>query len=446
MHKNFLNNLTQKLKVQPSDKFLLAISGGADSIAMLDLFSKTNYNCVIAHCNFNLRGEDSDQDQIFVKKLAKEYNYRYFDISFDTKQYSRENGISIEMAARNLRYNWFEKIREENQCNYIATAHHQDDIVETFFINLCRGSGIRGLSGIKDINDYIIRPMLFTNRDEIKEYLSINNLNYREDISNSDVNIIRNKIRHDIIPLFNFVNSAAKKNILKTIDNLKSAEIIFEHKLDELRKEFNISESFPVKLEIGKLKKLNPIFDYIYELLKPYNFNATHIKDIIASLGSESGKTFSSESHKCLKDREFLIITPLTETKNELLKIQKDLQVLKIDEKSFLKIEKFEIDKNFKIPREENIAALDYDKLIFPLELRGWEKGDYFFPIGMKNKKKISDFFIDIKLSLIEKENAKLLISNNKIAWIVGKRLDNRFKITDKTKTVLVVTFDTIID
>ncbi len=433
---NFQKNISENFDIAPNDKILLAVSGGADSVAMLDLFSKAKYSCGIAHCNFRLRGEHSDGDEKFVSELAKKYNFALHKISFDTKSYARKHGISIEMAARDLRYEWFEKIRQDFDYKYIALAHHQNDIIETFFINLVRGTGIRGLSGIKMQNGHLIRPLLFANRQEIISYTTANKLEFREDASNKDTTIIRNKIRHDILPLFTEINPAANKNILKTIQNVYSSQLIVNQKVKEYKELLETTVNNTIVINILELQKLEIDEIVLYELLREYRFNSAQAQDIYKALDGESGKLFFSKTHQLVKDRKALIISRVGEGTFSRL-IHENESEVELPNSEILQIKSFPIGDDYKIPTQSSKVALDYDKLTLPLRIRTWQNGDYFYPLGMRQKKKLSDFFTNEKYSITDKQNALLLTTANKIAWILGKRIDNRFKITSSTKRVL---------
>jgi len=444
MLEHFNINLETKLRINKSHKILLAISGGADSIVMLDLFAKSNFICGVAHCNFHLRRDESNKDEKLVEELANSYNFPFYKIDFQTKNYAKENGISIEMAARELRYNWFEEIRQKFDYQYIAVAHHQDDVIETFFINLTRGTGIRGLSGIKEKTGNIIRPLLFTDRKGILHYIDKNNLEFRDDHTNEDTNIIRNRFRHQILPLLKEVNPAAEDNILQTIENLRAAENIMKLKVEEVTNELGVSKLAPVKINIAKLRELKLPYDILYEIVRMYNFNSTQAKDIFESLNRGSGKSFHSNTHLLIKDRTELIITSIKDSSSLPLLINAGDEIINLGKNNSLTFEKIERGKNFEIPIDHNIAAIDYDKLNFPIKIKEWERGDYFYPLGMQQKKKLSDFFIDEKFSLIDKQEALLLTSDNQTVWLIGKRIDNRFKITDKTKNILLIKLDFI--
>ena len=439
MKKIFEKHITQELQLSPQSKILLAISGGADSIVMLDLFAKLGYKCCIAHCNFHLRGEESDGDEKLVEKLAEKYNYPLFKVDFDTKGFAEANGISIEMAARDLRYEWFDEIRQSNECQYIATAHHQDDIIETFFINLLRGTGIRGLSGIKPKSGAIIRPLLFVNRSAIMDYINNEQLEYRDDSTNSDIKIIRNKLRHQILPMFDEINLSAKENIIKTIENLQESENLVEKEIESAKLKLGIKDGNNLKLNIEQLKHFKPVKAYIFEFLRPFGFNRNQVKDIENVLDSISGKIFYSKTHQILKDRNELIISLIEKPSTFQTSITNADETVYLPEGRKLIVQQLKRTADYQIPVEQNTAAINLDKLKFPLLIREWEQGDTFFPLGMKQKKKLSDFFIDKKLSLIDKQNILLLMSDDQIVWIIGHRIDDRFKISGKTENILLL-------
>ncbi len=439
MKQGFLKFIDEKLKLIASDRILLAVSGGADSVAMLDLFSKTDFDCGVAHCNFHLRNKESDLDEKLVKELAQKRNFPYYKTDFETKKHAKTKRISIEMAARELRYDWFEKIRKEFDYQYIAVAHHQDDVIETFFINLTRGTGIKGLSGIKEKSGNIIRPLLFASRMEIMQYVADNKLTYRLDASNDNTQIIRNKFRHEILPLLKEINPAANYNIIQTIGHLRSAETIMFDKIEEVKQGIFNSHTEPFRIDIEKLKHLNPVESYLFEILRPFEFNSAQVSDIAKSLNAESGKSFYSDKYLLVKDREELILTTNKGGTPFWVEITKEDTQIKLFGGFKLSIQKIGRSKDLKIPTTSNFAAIDYDNLKFPLAIKEWEQGGYFFPLGMNKKKKLSDFFIDQKLSLVEKQQTLVLYSDNQAVWVIGRRLDNRFKITDSTKNILLI-------
>jgi tRNA(Ile)-lysidine synthase len=439
MLSDFKKFIEKELELTKGDKILLAVSGGADSVLMLYLFWKAGYNCGIAHCNFHLRDKDSDFDEELVSKLALKYNYPFFKIDFNTTQYAEEKGISIEMAARELRYTWFEKIRKENDYKFIATAHHQDDLIETFFINLTRGTGIRGLSGFDQKKNAIIRPILFANRSSIHQFIKKHNLEFREDRTNSETKFIRNKFRHNILPLFTEINPSYKQNILQTIKNLQDAELLMNNELNHAFKKVVSSKDEITYVNISKLTEYKDIHPYLFEILQPYGFNNDQVINIEKVLYDESGKVFISKSHKLVKDRNTLVIAPIDENFSLPIIITKKTDLVNLPFYKQLILKYLKNNSEFVISKEPEYATLDADKLKFPLEIRKWEQGDYFFPIGMKQKKKLSDFLIDEKINLIDKQNTLLLLSDNQVVWIIGKRIDNRFKITDQSTNILQI-------
>ena len=433
----FIDYITNNHLLNPEDKILLAVSGGIDSMVLLNLFAKTGFEMGIAHCNFQLRGLESDEDEDFVSKVAAKHTIPYFSKKFDTAEYARDLGVSIQMAARELRYLWFEEVRLAKNYDYIALAHNKNDVIETFFINVSRGTGIKGLTGIRNKQNKIIRPLLFATRREIEEYCSENKIQYREDSSNISTKYSRNKIRHHIIPEFEELNPGFYRTMYETIERLSEAEKIYAKAIEEKRKEVVIETREKVLIDIAKLKNLHPSATYLFEFLKPYQFPRQIIPGIIDALKGIPGKQFLSPTHRLIKDREHLIITEISMEEPKRFYI--DDSTTSLTHPISLLLKRISRTSDFIIPPYPNIACIDYDKLNFPLMLRKWQKGDYFQPLGMDNIKKISDYFVDKKLSLPEKENTWILFSGAKIVWIIGQRLDDRFKVTEKTKEILQI-------
>ena len=432
----FIENITTKQLFNQNQKVLLAVSGGIDSMVMLYLFEKSGFDYGIVHCNFHLRGNQSIDDEEFVKKQVLIHGVPSYFEGFDTKEYARINGISIEMAARDLRYEYFEKIRNEHNYDFIATAHHSDDLIETFFLNLSRKTGIKGLTGIKDKSGKIIRPMLFANREEIETFAARNYIDFREDSSNNEVVFQRNFLRHRILPLFTELNPSFKKNILASIENLKDAETIYSTYFDtEKQKVLEIATDAQI-IDIKKLLNSGRSKLLLFEILSDFGFNPTVTEEVFQSLESDSGKQFFSKTHRLVKDRTKLFVSPVEEKENKIYYIEAD--DIELFAPFNINIEKLSA-RDFKIKKERNFACLDLEKLQFPLLIRKWQQGDYFQPLGMTGFKKVSDFFIDEKIPVHEKENTWLLCSGNKIVWIFGHRIDNRFKITPKSKMVLQI-------
>ena len=433
MFKSFKKYISsQKLFIR-KDKILLTVSGGIDSVAMCELFHQARLQFGIAHCNFQLRGQESDADELFVKQLAEKYNVPFYVKHFKTGDFASENGISIQMAARQLRYDWFEELIKTEKYHFYATAHHQNDEIETFFINLLRGTGIAGLHGILPKQNHLIRPLLFTNRGKIEQFANDNKLEYREDSSNASAKYLRNAVRHKIIPQFKHLAGDFERVMTENIEKLRDVEIIFNEMLEMKRKEIVVVNSSTILLSIKKLKVLHPLKAYLFHFLSPYNFNNEVIESLIVSLDDISGKQFFSSTHRLLKDRDNLIITEISDVtlENEIFLINKtDSHIfapLLLDFRITTESEMI------KINPDKNLAYLDFDKLKFPLTIRKWKHGDFFCPFGMHGKKKVSDFFTDQKFSIIEKENTWLMCSDDDIVWVVGWRIDERYKLTSKT-------------
>jgi len=426
--KEYINK--QKLFLK-EDKLTLAISGGGDSVCLMHVLLDLGIQFDLAHCNFKLRAKESEADEVFVKELAKNHSLKLHCKSFPTKEYANQNKISIQMAARDLRYSWFNELLKSENAKYIAVAHHQDDAIETFFINLIRGTGISGLLGIPEKKSNIVRPFLNMSRSDIEEYLEAKKQTFREDSSNTSVKYLRNKIRIQLIPLLEEMNPKIKETIKKEIAILKETTTVFFHQIESVRKEIVYRNKGVVSINIDKLKKLTPLKIYLFELLQPFGF--TQIEAIILALNTQSGKQFFSTTHELLIDREEMFISKIKPEKDSVLKInQTDKQI-----KDPVQL-KFSFSKDMNISESNNIAQLDFEKLTFPLTLRKWQKGDKFKPLGMPTFKKLSDFFIDNKFSILQKKKQWLLCSADEIVWVVGCRIDNRFRVQPTTKKLYI--------
>lgn len=439
MLSSFLKYIEKENLFSTENKILLAVSGGIDSVVMCELFHLAGLKFGIAHCNFQLRDSESDQDEEFVEELSAHYNVSFHNTAFDTHSFAKKNKYSIQVAARELRYTWFEEIRQEYNYNCIATAHHLNDSIETFLFNFSRGTGIAGLHGILPKQRTVVRPLLFATKQEIEAFAKKQKLNFREDSSNASDKYTRNKIRHSIVPLFKKLNPDFEKAAAGTIQRLIDTECIYEHAIASQRAAIVKTTNNITSISIRSLNKLNPLQTYLYEFLKPFNFNSATVDEIQEALTGEAGKQFFSATHRLIKDRDTLIIQELdakalTSTIYKLKKNQKEL----VTETFKLQFKKL---KKYKISSANSSATIDFKKLEFPLEIRKWQKGDSFYPLGMKGKKKLSDFLIDKKLSLFEKENTWLLVSGNKIVWVIGLRMDERFKVTETTTEVFQIEF-----
>lgn len=435
----FLQHIADENLFAPGDKLLLAVSGGADSMVMLHLLQQSRFEFSVAHCNFRLRGAESDGEEVFIRDYCGEQGIELFVQHFDTREYARIEGISIEMAARELRYKWFGDLRAQLGCQYIVTAHHRDDLVETMLINLSRGTGIRGLTGIQPKNGHLVRPLLFASREEILAYAVAQKLPFKHDSSNDELIYQRNIIRHQLIPLFETINPAFRKNAAKTASILKDTAEVYQQKLNEVQAEVKAEQNGQISFSIAKLKALRPLQSLLFELLHPYGFNGEQVDEICAALDGEAGKSFFSKTHRLVKDREALLLTKLDAAPAQRYYIEEDC--ISLNEPVDLQFEVIAKSPAFRFSTNPLVADLDYAKLQFPLILKKWEPGEYFVPLGMSGMKKLSDYFIDEKLSIPEKESAWILYSGRKVVWIVGRRLDDRFKITAGTQQVLRVTF-----
>lgn len=418
-------------------KILMAVSGGVDSMVMADLFYKSGYkNIAIAHCNFSLRGEESDGDEQHVRLFAAERGIPILVIRFHTKEYAKMHKVSTQVAARDLRYSWFRQLREEHGFDHIAIAHNMNDNMETVLLNLTRGSGLTGLTGIKAKNDHIIRPLLFATRQMIQDYSEQNGITYREDSSNSTNKYSRNKIRHLVTPVLKEINNAVETNISETSERLSEIESYLEQRIVETREKLFHYNGDVISINIDELIQSIPNKSICYEVFKIFGITSGTTIDLMNIIYGTSGKRVTTFTHRFTRDRETLIITS-----HNIDQISTHM-VNNIDELNECKgfyAEIAPIDDNFKIPTSSNIACLDYDKIAFPLTIRRWEHGDAFSPFGMKGKKKISDYLIDKKIPVVDKDKVMVLSSNGKIAWLVGERIDESFKITKESKTALII-------
>ncbi len=424
------------------DKILLAFSGGPDSVALAHLLYKKNHNFALAHVNFHLRGKEADKDQVFSREFAARLEVEFFTIGFDTEGYADEKGLSIEEAARELRYNWFDQLADRHGFDLIATAHNADDNVETVLHNLSRGTGIKGLLGIPVKRGKVIRPLLFAFKDQILQYCHENNLPYRIDRTNEDIRITRNRIRHRIIPEFEILNSSFKNNVLRTVDNLKSVYALVRDYVDSCLEQVVERREDDLFVNKAKLKECKYRDLVVYELFTSLGFGATVIERFMDVLFLQPGKRFSWRDYEVINDREHVIITRHRKRhSDDRILIRQNDKYVDLDSAT-LRLEILDVEKVQwrELPATE--AALDLDKLIFPLILRHWRKGDYFYPLGMGGRKKLSDFFVDQKISVVDKDKLWILESGGEIAWIVGYRIDDRFKVTQKTKKVLKLHFD----
>lgn len=417
-------------------KCLIACSGGLDSVVLANLCHKLDLDFALAHCNFHLRDDESDADEAFVIDLGDQLNAEVFVEHFDTKTYADNEKQSIQVAARELRYSWFYELAEALQYDFILTAHHADDNLETILLNLSRGTGITGLIGIPEENDKVIRPLLPFSRQELEHYAKANSLHWREDSSNATDKYSRNYLRHNVIPHLKSLNPDILQQINATISNLKDTADIVDESLNAVAKRAIVDiDEHAIHFKISEFKKVNNAKAYLFEMFKAYGFTAWD--DIVALLDAQSGKQVLSDSHRLIKDRKHLILTELDNEvdQNYVINDINDSIETPLGTLCFLETDDAEKSK-------PNSICIDKDTIQFPLILRKWQKGDVFYPSGMKGKKKLSKYFKDEKLSLPEKERALLLCSEDKIVWVVGRRTDDRFKVTKTTKHILKISLN----
>lgn len=442
MLKSFINHIKTHIPSLFGSKILIATSSGLDSVVLTDLCQKLNLNVALAHCNFQLRGAESDNEEAFILDYAKQHKLQIFTKKFNTQKFANSTKQSIQMAARQLRYEWFENLAQNNGFDYILTAHHADDNLETFFINLIRGTGIEGLTGISEQHASVIRPLLPFNRDQILNYAKDNNLEWCEDSSNSSMNYIRNRLRHKLIPILKSICPEILDRLVTTQSYLTSSKEVLKSHIDTIEnKVCSFNEVGEIYYNIEAIKSYGDPTHYLYLLLSKYGF--TDWEALKKLLIAQSGKQILSSTHKIIKHRHVLIVSPITESEPfEMAIFQDQAEIFVSSLSKFLKIMKStQID-----PIERNTIFVDSSKLKFPLTLRSWRPGDYFYPYGMDGKKKVSKFFKDEKLAITEKSRTLILCSNGQIVWILGMRPDNRFVANSDSTSILKISFENAIN
>lgn len=434
MLKKLLNYISEQKLFQSDQKILLAVSGGVDSVVMAHLFQQTKFTFAFAHCNFGLRDKASDGDQAFIEQLAAQFGVLCFINNFDTKGYAKKHKISLQMAARELRRNWFEKLLKNEQYDVVATAHHLNDSLETVIFNLAKGTGISGLKGISPRKDKYVRPLMFASRDMIAEYALSHQISWREDRSNSSTKYYRNLIRHKIIPELKSINPSLEETFSFSMSKISAAERIFTQVLEKERSVLCEVMSDGIRMEKAKLKSRPEPQIILFELINEFGFNYPQSADILQAIDGQSGKCFYAEKYQIVIDREFIYITPTVG--DEIIEVLVDKHDVWVETGfSRLTFEEIEPD-DVNFSNDNDTVFLDLKKLEFPLKLRKWEEGDRFQPLGMHHKKKLSDFMIDEKIPLNLKKQALVLTSAQDIVWVVGHRIDDRYKITEQTTNV----------
>jgi len=424
--------------IQIQDKVLLAVSGGKDSMLMATLFKMLNYDCIIAHCNFQLRGQESDLDEALVRKYAKKLGYPVYVKCFDTNDYAKTHKISIQMAARDLRYAWFEELRTDLNCLVVAIAQHANDHVETVLFNLTRSTGLLGITGIKPKRDSLIRPLLFLSANSISQEVSRLAIPYRDDQSNFSTKYARNKIRLEIIPKFQEIQPDFLDIMSQNIQHFQESYNFIQNFVNDLRQKLFVIQDDYITIDKSAIKEYINNSYLIFELFKPYGFQKTVLTDMISVFSQEMGQVFTSPSFELLLDRGQLVLHKIKNSKDMHHLVPHLDAIITIGSKQFMFSADVPVDFNL----DKHSAQIDGEKLIFPLLIRQWEVGDWFIPLGMKGRKKISDFFIQQKVHRFEKQSVPIVVNGNgEIIWIVGYRIDNRYKVSDNTKKVLTLVY-----
>lgn len=438
MLKTFQNYTNANLSFLKDSKLLIAVSGGVDSVVLTHLCKASRLNVSIAHCNFNLRGDESDADEAFVIALADQLDIEVFVQPFDTKAFADQNKMSIQVAARELRYRWFQELSQQLEIDYILTGHHADDNLETFLINLTRGTGLDGLTGIPEVNNNIVRPLLKFSREAIESYAKNYDYTWREDSSNASTKYLRNKLRHDIIPVLKEINPEVLSNFNNTIANLNDTADVVEESVQAVLKRAIVSiDNTQISYKISEFIKVNNTKAYLFQVFKVYGF--TQWDDMVDLLSAQSGKQLFSSTHKLLKDRTCLILTKIIKDEN-LTKKEASIVINDTSQSVETALGHLTFETVLEaIKSDVSTIYVDAKTLKFPLIVRHWKAGDYFYPLGMKGKKKLSKFFKDQKLSLLAKEKALLLCSKDQIIWVLNQRADDRFKVSDQTESILKI-------
>jgi tRNA(Ile)-lysidine synthase len=418
----------------PKDRLLLAVSGGVDSVVLADLVHLCKYSFGIAHCNFGLRGDESDGDASFTASLAKQYAVAYHEKRFDTEGFSATHQKSTQVAARELRYEWFHQLLAEEGYTYIVTAHHADDNIETLLMNFFKGSGINGLKAMLPLQGKVARPLLFARKDHIHIFAAEKNIAFREDASNATDKYTRNYFRNTLIPGIEKVFPQVTDNLLNNLHRFADIHTIYTNALAQEKKRLIEASGQELRIPVLKLLKTPAYETVLYELLKEYDFSSHQSAEVVKLLNSESGKYVNSATHRVLRNRAWLIISPLTQSEHLIQVIEEHSKEVVFDQGT---IQVKRSVSEGKISSDPMIAELDARMVSFPVLLRKWKPGDYFYPLGMQKKKKLAKFFIDLKMPLTEKENTWVLESGKKIIWVVGKRIDDRCKITPSTTATI---------
>ncbi|MFO7879345.1 MAG: tRNA lysidine(34) synthetase TilS [Bacteroidales bacterium] len=428
-------NLRRLIPDYRQKSFVFAVSGGPDSVAMLHMAHELKLKGIVAHCHFHLRGTEADADAGFVNTIAAYFDFPFRLRNFNTLEYAADKKISVQMAARELRYRWFNDLLRELHADYMMLGHNRDDVAETLIINQIRGCGIRGLTGMPELTDTIVRPMLDISRDEIIDYLAEERIAWQQDSSNDETNYMRNKIRHDVLPELEKIRPGVKSVFRENAGRTYRTVRVLNTLLDRLRSEWFETTDTGIRIS-GQFPQCDP--DLLYEAIRDYGFNYSQIQDIYHS---KPGSKIVSNTHMLTAERDawFLTENPAVTDKPEQYAIAEE--VFEIRTPVNLKSRVINRD-DFQMSKDENLAQLDANKLKLPLTLRRWRRGDRFRPLGMKGFQKLSDFFVNQKTNTSEKESQWLLCSGEDIVWIVGRRIDDRYKITKDTNRICEIRYE----
>ncbi len=427
------------------DKILLTVSGGVDSMVLMSLCVNSGYNVGIAHCNFSLRGQESDEDEIMVQESARRYGIECYNKRFDTQGEMERTGESMEMAARRLRYEWFYELCDKHNYTVIAIAHHIDDSIETFFINMLRGTGLRGLTGISNRIGRVVRPLMFATRKEILDYALHKHITFREDSSNRSTKYLRNKIRLGLIPRLKEINPRFAFMMNQNVARLTATQQFIDSAIDNIFERAARIEGDVCTIEVDKIVDVRTRSFVIYEILSSrFGFKGDVVDTLCKALDNDStGRRFYSRSHVAYIDRGNIVVARIEEQDPCEIMVNKGQQRAYCGN-SVLYFEVCDVDSLPTYNVADNIALLDAEKVTYPLTLRRWSDGDSFTPYGMNGSKKVSDYLIDRKVSMAEKSRQFVLLSDGEIAWLVGRRIAHQFRITDKTEWVLRITKETL--
>ncbi|GAB3805849.1 tRNA lysidine(34) synthetase TilS [Spirosoma humi] len=434
---DFLGFINDNGLFEVTDQVLLAVSGGLDSVVMAELFHRVNQPFAIAHVNFTLRASDSDEDALFVENMAKRYGVPFHLVRFDTATFAQQRGVSIQMAARELRYTWFDQLLQQHAYACLATAHHKNDVLETLLINLTRGTGLAGLHGILPRQNQIVRPLLFATREQLAAFVNEAGLLYREDSSNANDTYARNRIRHHVVPVLHELNPGLWQTVPRTIDRLRSAEVLMRAELDRSWQAVAEVQDEGILLPTEKLLALPELGFRLMEWLKPMGFTTDQARQVASMTGKPTGQVIQSKTYRVVHERDGLLIEAIQETVPvDLVLTDWPSAALVVASAFTLRIDLMDKPDGFEPSTDPTLASLDADRLVFPLHIRLWKQGDKLRPLGLRGHKLVSDLLNDLKLSRTEREQTVVLVSGGEIAWVMGRRIDHRFRVSAQTRKV----------